>query len=541
MTQVRWSELSTRVYERMVSVLISTLNPEAERIDGSGGDGGRDVQLRRPDRLDLWELKSHSGRVGQTQRQQISRSLKRAATHNPNSWTLVIPVDHTPTELAWFDKLRSKYPFPLHWKGLTWLDGQMAERPHLPRYFVYGGADEATSILLELRRDEAEFAEGLSHVVARVERWVDRLKTLDPFWDFQITRSADGRYGITPVPKYRGAENDRPIRITVEGKFPTTDEGTRALEAFQMAIEFGRPTTVAREHVEAITVDAPAGLAGVFQSDLEIRGTVDTSAKPGLILIAYAVDGSVLSSLPLSVSQTTRGSSGAELTATDASGGLTLRLRHTGPAAALHSNFHFKMPKDVLPGQVAPTIRLLAGLRKPNRFGLRAVGSDHDMAGGSDVEVQSPVEEWFAVVLEALARIQTKTQIYFPVPDTISPEEASNVIEADKLLSGGVVEMKWDRVAMTIVVPDNPAPLAAALVELDAARLQYAADRVEELFGYKIPIRGVAIELDSARVDNRAALETQLPLQPGVELQVVLVPAETDAGRLRTSEQDQTA
>jgi len=43
MTQnrINWSDprISPAVYEDMVAVLISRLHPEAQRIDGSGGDG----------------------------------------------------------------------------------------------------------------------------------------------------------------------------------------------------------------------------------------------------------------------------------------------------------------------------------------------------------------------------------------------------------------------------------------------------------------------------------------------------------------------
>ena len=125
------------VYEDMVAVLLSTLHPEAERLDGRGGDGGRDIQLRHHGRLDLFELKSFTGRLSKQhgRRRQVEDSLKTAARHNPDSWTLVVPIDHTKDELAWFDRLRSQYPFPLIWRGRTWLDQQVAvagRRPIIP-------------------------------------------------------------------------------------------------------------------------------------------------------------------------------------------------------------------------------------------------------------------------------------------------------------------------------------------------------------------------------------------------------------------------
>jgi hypothetical protein len=36
---------------------------------------------------------------------------------SPDSWTLVVPIDHTKDELTWFDGLRSRYPFPLIWNS----------------------------------------------------------------------------------------------------------------------------------------------------------------------------------------------------------------------------------------------------------------------------------------------------------------------------------------------------------------------------------------------------------------------------------------
>ena len=42
---IRRDEFEPQKYEGMVSVLLSRLYPDAQRIDGKGGDGGRDVQI----------------------------------------------------------------------------------------------------------------------------------------------------------------------------------------------------------------------------------------------------------------------------------------------------------------------------------------------------------------------------------------------------------------------------------------------------------------------------------------------------------------
>src|SRR5438128_9458802 len=105
MARVRWEDLSSGTFEDMTAVLISILHPQAERIDGAGGDGGRDVQIPSPTGIIAFELKSFTGRLGEAKgrRKQVVASLKRARALKLKSWTLVVPIDHTPGELKWFD------------------------------------------------------------------------------------------------------------------------------------------------------------------------------------------------------------------------------------------------------------------------------------------------------------------------------------------------------------------------------------------------------------------------------------------------------
>ena len=72
--RIQWNGLDPQGYEDMVSVLLSRLHPDAQRIDGKGGDGGRDVQI--VDGQDgtityAFELKSFTGRVTTGRRRQV--------------------------------------------------------------------------------------------------------------------------------------------------------------------------------------------------------------------------------------------------------------------------------------------------------------------------------------------------------------------------------------------------------------------------------------------------------------------------------------
>ncbi len=117
---IRWDELEPQKYEHMVSVLLSRLHPDAQRIDGKGGDGGRDVQIvQGPDGsiADAFELKSFTGRMTSGRRRQVIRSLGRAAALDPARWILVVPIDPTPREDKWFRQLGADYCFPTVWCG----------------------------------------------------------------------------------------------------------------------------------------------------------------------------------------------------------------------------------------------------------------------------------------------------------------------------------------------------------------------------------------------------------------------------------------
>jgi hypothetical protein len=120
LTEIDWAKECSNSgrFEDLAALLLVRMYPGAERIDGSGGDGGRDVQLRSCDQLTIWEMKAFADRLGKskTRKPQIMKSLRRAAKLTPTAWHLVAPMTPNPGELAWYDKLRDTYPFVAEWR-----------------------------------------------------------------------------------------------------------------------------------------------------------------------------------------------------------------------------------------------------------------------------------------------------------------------------------------------------------------------------------------------------------------------------------------
>lgn len=124
MVAVEWERVDAARAEALISMLLKNLYPDAERIWGAGGDEGRDVQILSPDgRLRAFEIKGFTGRLTNSRKQQIKRSLLRAAQLNPIEWTLLMPIDPTPAEEKWLTSLQKLVQFPTRWH---WRDASFA-------------------------------------------------------------------------------------------------------------------------------------------------------------------------------------------------------------------------------------------------------------------------------------------------------------------------------------------------------------------------------------------------------------------------------
>ena len=250
--RIDWSAPEVKAAnEDMNSVLVQRLHPTAVRIDGSGGDEGRDVQLMTDGGLVVFQLKDFTGRLSTGGRKrQIVRSLEKAATHEPIRWELVVPIDPTPEELAWFEDETANFDFPCVWRGRTWLDGQHAQFPEIHRYFIERAADEVIRLLEVIREPEASDPLSLVNAMTKAS---NRMAEIDPHYTFEVTvgprpefppdgiawMTATDNVTVMARPRYASALADRPIgfTVTLQGSKDEVEEWVRGLR-------FGDPVVV---------------------------------------------------------------------------------------------------------------------------------------------------------------------------------------------------------------------------------------------------------------------------------------------------------
>jgi len=551
MVRVRWEDLErTPLYEDVVSVLLSRLHPNAERIDGIGGDGGRDVQLRTPERLNLFELKSFTGRLSAknpNRRSQVEESLRNAAGLQPDSWALVVPIDHNKQELKWFDGLRKQYPFPLVWHGRTWLDDQIAAFPDVHRYYIEGVHNEVVELLRQLNAEQSALAGGVVDAIARLDVLRTRLNELDPQYRFELTpgtadiamaafpnaamytqRSSEhGPLTIAVIPRYRDALRDRPILVNADLAFPDTEIGQGAADRFRAFLDYGDPAVVVPENVQQITIDAPGGLGGALGPGT-LRVGPGPEGTPFLLdgrLRVFDEAGRHLASLPIRFTSRHSGLRGGTIAGHDATGILHVAIRVDEAARRVKVDLEVRQVDGQLPASLLAPLRLAHALRRPHRAAV-AIG------GGDLWEEPKPLPDLDLVpgeyleLVEQLARIQAETNTPFPLPRDIDTEDVATLHRLARLFDGEPLALRPEPVEFTL---KSGAPLPWR-TNNDQGYFGLENDFTETMMGEEIPLGRCNAVIGPAAFNEEAKPDPALP--PG-DVRVRLVPCSDARAFLR--------
>jgi hypothetical protein len=444
--RVEWERLNNpKLYEDMVSVALSYEHPLSTRIDGSGGDGGRDVHFPGEEGLEIFELKSFTGRVQGNRRTQVKNSFMNAMRHDPKRWFLVVPIDPTPGEEKWFKELTQDSSAQCHWIGKTGLDALISRYPKVSRYFLTSVNDEVVELLERLNAEQSALANGVPDAIARVRAIAEQLEDVDPYYFVNfVFDSLTGQYSTFFQPRYPGAEKDRPVEINVRLSFSNDEHGQEAFAAFKEHLDFGVQVILGEEFVQLVSINAPAGLGGEFSGGvLQISPDISNVQNLGpLLLRITAPDGKLLSSLPMESKAVTGGARGFTLDIVHKTGSYSahLILDSVEPSVSVCSVIE---RTESWPIDLLPVYRFLAVMTAPNRLNLALV-TGQEMFGPLDIGRETPMVEASTLeVTELLAKVQEAAGIRFVMPDLITAEEFVALATADELFEGREVEGTW--------------------------------------------------------------------------------------------------
>ena len=530
-TLIRWEDLGPQRYEDIVSVLVSRLHPDAQRVDGKGGDGGRDLQIVRGQDnqlTDAFELKSFTGRMTSVRRRQVERSLKQVANFDPARWSLIVPIDPTPAEDHWFRQLGRNYGFPIAWLGRTWLDEKMSAFPDIRRYFLEGANDEVVRLLRELQHEQARVTV-VHDAVARLRTLRERLNEIDPHYRYELStgsnaanaRPADVALSVSfndmrvdVYPKYSGAVKDRPITIKVN-VIVGPDDGV-----VQNALDYGLEATIPSGMISSIVVDAPSGLGGSFTGgEIDILSTSRVlEERVTLALEVMDVD-RTLASCPVHLTEGTRGSKGSIFSGTDSSGWLQIRLTANAVAGRFEAQFRLD-PRPALPSTLVPLFRWLKALQPPHDLKIHWPSG---LEMRSRVRTPSPIDEGIAKVVESIAQLQEASGRYWEMSPSLIGEEGEEIVKAATLLKGESIELTWKSLNLNL---NQWGPELDDLLNDRPQQIICEQDSWLELEGGTIPVGRIRTHIESARLADPGAIRQAL--ESGLVPRLRLVPGDSD-------------
>lgn len=474
--RVLWESLEPGTYEDMVAVLTSRLNPSAQRIDGSGGDGGRDVQVPTDDGLELHELKSFTGRMTSARRRQVENSLATAAQRDPVRWFLVVPIDPTPGELEWFESLTEAYGFECRWRGRSWLDSHMAQMPEVARYYAHGQRYESSEVVSLLRRLSAETPTVGEHFFTAVAEQVggasDELNRLDPHYEFELSIQSDGQLSVKVIPRYPGAEQDRPW---ISARFDFGDEraGQDAERTFCDSLDYGTPSVVPSEFIADLTIDVPAGHVRSLEGYELAVGPAEPTGPVELDVALIAVEPTegTAARLPLTQQEVTSGRRGVRITLRDKSGAVTTTLTFDANTRRFQMVWNYRQLDKFAPLELLPAAKFAAAIERGAdveiEFNGENLESDDETPPQAEIEGDGDASE-FARLLEHLVNVQTRTGVFFDIEGPVTIEEARDIETASRLLNGDSVETTWDQMRL-VIRPGGREPVSAAFGDPPAA------------------------------------------------------------------------
>lgn len=457
MAMIPWDELPEPAYARLVSMLLQRMMPDAEVMDGRGGDGGRDVQLRRAGTLTVYELKHFTGRVSARspkRREQVEHSLARAAKLNPTEWHLVVPIDHNSSELEWFDALRARYPFIRAWRGLTWLNTQFSAHPDLVRGALNTVNDELLAAIREHRAERDMLTGGLPDLAARLDVLQARADEISPHYRVEVSLTGRER-SVSVFPKHDRALELAPINVTGHFAFPDDEPGQHAHQQFLDAFGFGDDLDLDGTYARLLTISGPAELCidETLQLDRFQLEQQLTPITPPLRATLAALDANRRTLVEVGLVFTERrfGHMGVVLKTTDAAGLLVVHARIDMMRGTSSLSLSLRCPERVLPSALIPALQLLSCCAPPNlmrlAFHIDDAPSFTEAAVGA-AYADDDLLELFDLI-ERLAAIQGFTRSFFELPGRFTATDVQLIHRASRLIAGEHVVLACGRTTIT--------------------------------------------------------------------------------------------
>ncbi|WIE63163.1 hypothetical protein DEI97_008485 [Curtobacterium sp. MCLR17_032] len=510
--RVEWGRLPKDEFDRIVDVLITThykeLGFDAEAVDGRGGDGGIEIDVRDRETgklLHIFQVKyfpegfptAHKSR-----RTQIKRSFKSAEKHEPPDWSLVMPSKGTPSERKFVTGLKSAKIRRTHTVGTVELDQMMAKHPDVNQWAVRSERDEALRLVGRedvLPKSAEQFQQAVQDVLERGNKF-------SPFWGHRL--GAFNGHPVTELyPKREDAAEKEPLSLTINTAF---GEAHADLEQqWRETIGYGRnrqvtlPSGVVQSIVKHGPVEWFAGESTPEQVVVVPEGREHESVPADVVL--RDADGKEVGRLSGDTADQGAGPLGGVLEI-DLVGGLHQAWFSDKPGETGRVEQTFSVA-GVSAREVARAVRFTEAIKTATDMTLviGAVEITVGITGGPVPELPADITEY----VEDLAAIERLADVHLPVPKKLPTATDRIWVRVIRMLLEGkrpaaptrTMEVNW-RSAAGEPLGDPFGTGAALYVPADPTQTVYL--KVE---GRSVPVPAFSmahpnVVVDSARLEG---------------------------------------
>jgi hypothetical protein len=252
---VDWRALGRDTFNDIVDILLSReYRTRGHAVNGRGGDEGIDYDVDDSKIIFQYKFFCDGFPGNSSRRTQTKRSFKKAMTHDPDEWILVVPATVTPSERLFVTGLGKGKRVKISIRDQVWLTNQLIENPDVAEHYRF--SSDLDYIYAKGERFKNNPIVRDTHDVAdRIRSLRDSIDTADPNWAIDF-HAAEGQITQVLRPKDPGAPDRAPINISFTTELRIDSPEAEELEKAQ-AFGYTKPIVLSGDMIKDFTISGP--------------------------------------------------------------------------------------------------------------------------------------------------------------------------------------------------------------------------------------------------------------------------------------------
>lgn len=529
---INWRHISENEFNSLVNSLVVKVRTAdgliAQAVDGRGGDGGIDIDVRVKKTNQLveilqlkWFPEGFSNHF-KGRRSQIKKSFDRAMMEKTPVWTLVLPADITPTERKHVWGLKQSHDVRIQFVGVTELNLLLAKYPEVHSWAMRDSFREA---LILVGRETAALNKP-GDLAAEVQLLSARDDAKSIYWGTNLA-FRNGTMTQEFYAKRPDAQEQEPLTVSVQTRFGDADADLR--EEFQYSLDYGvlKPVVLPPHIVVSVARVGPEWFAGQWGPGEIHFMPQEMEGNTKITVQSFRSDGSTLSSISGQATAISNGRKGIRVECSFP-GGLTQSWRIPASLEVpgkLDLSFN---PTGLTAHDIQRALRFIDSMHTAERFVIEVDGKK---AATMVLPPQGhdPLEPALIELIQDLNYIEHSLDVDFEFPAEL-PDALDRVwIRTIKRILQGRVAVLPNTSGLNVVLAEgSDETIARMLTDEGAALYVSEGDWTVEIMGRELNVGSIGIYQPRIQAEDAETHRQALNAGTAGGRKVRLVPVDGD-------------